>query len=100
MRLHSLKNHRIHHKMLLTLMSTRGKLTNEVLRSNTESSEEKLSTDESVICYGLGVTDPKRVFGTTTDLHKEFGEERVFDMPTSENAMTGVGIGQQLWGIK
>ena len=40
------------------------------------------------------------VFNTTTDLHKEFGEERVFDMPTSENAMTGVGIGAAIMGIK
>ena len=61
---------------------------------------KKLSTDKSVICYGLGVTDPKGVFGTTIDLHKEFGGERVFDMPTSENAMTGIGIGAAIMGNK
>lgn len=56
--------------------------------------------DESVICYGLGVPDPKRIFGTTSGLLEEFGSERVFDTPTSENAMTGIGIGASLNGIR
>ena len=61
---------------------------------------EAMQLDSSVICYGLGVTDPKAVFGTTSNLEKKFGTERVFDMPTSENAMTGVAIGAALNGIK
>lgn len=59
-----------------------------------------MALDPFVICYGLGVTDPKAVFGTTVDLEKRFGRDRVFDMPTSENAMTGVAIGAALNGIK
>lgn len=59
-----------------------------------------MEMDASVICYGLGVTDPKAVFGTTAGLEKRFGSERVFDMPTSENAMTGVAVGAALDGIK
>ena len=59
-----------------------------------------MQIDESVICYGLGVTDPKAVFGTTEKLEARFGSKRVFDMPTSENAMTGVAIGAALNGIK
>ena len=43
-----------------------------------------MEIDSSVICYGLGVTDPKGVFDTTSNLEKDFGSERVFDMPTSE----------------
>ena len=46
-----------------------------------------------MLCFGLGVGDPKEVFGTTKNLQKEFGDERVFDIPTSENAMTGIAIG-------
>lgn len=61
---------------------------------------QAMDLDESVICYGLGVTDPKTVFGTTANLEKRFGSARVFDMPTSENAMTGVAIGAALNGIK
>lgn len=54
----------------------------------------------SVICFGLGANDPKRIFGTTEGLVERFGEERVFDMPTSENGMTGVGVGASLNGIR
>ena len=59
-----------------------------------------MELDSSVICYGLGVPDPKGVFGTTSGLQEKFGEKRVFDMPTSENAMTGVAIGASLNGIR
>jgi len=59
-----------------------------------------MAKDQSVICFGLGVDDPKRIFGTTAGLVEAFGNERVFDMPTSENAMTGVGIGSSLNGIR
>lgn len=51
---------------------------------------------EKVICFGLGVTDPKGVFGTTLDLEKKFGSKRVFDVPASENALTGFAIGASL----
>lgn len=59
-----------------------------------------LRLDPSVICYGLGVTDPKGVFGTTLGLETEFGPDRVFDMPTAENAMTGIAIGAALGGLR
>ncbi|OQW86602.1 MAG: alpha-ketoacid dehydrogenase subunit beta [Thiotrichaceae bacterium IS1] len=59
-----------------------------------------MEQDERVICYGLGIDDPKRIFGTTSGLQERFGEKRVFDMPTSENAMTGVAIGAALNGVR
>ena len=49
-----------------------------------------------VICFGLGVTDPKGVFGTTLSLEKKYGSARVFDVPASENALTGFAIGASL----
>ena len=55
---------------------------------------------KKVICYGLGIDDPKRIFGTTVGLKEEFGKDRVFDMPASENAMTGVAIGAGLVGYR
>ena len=61
---------------------------------------EAMKLDSSVICYGLGVPDPKGVFGTTLGLNEKFGDDRVFDMPTSENAMTGIGIGASLYGLR
>ena len=61
---------------------------------------EAMAFDEGVICYGLGVPDPKGVFGTTLGLQEKFGADRVFDMPTAENAMTGLGIGAALYGLR
>lgn len=59
-----------------------------------------LEQDENTLCLGLGVDDPKGIFGTTLGLQERFGPERVFDMPTSENAMTGVAIGAALMGAR
>ena len=59
-----------------------------------------LAKDSGVMVFGLGTDDPRGVFGTTLDLHKEFGSERVFDMPTSENAMTGIAVGAALAGLR
>ena len=59
-----------------------------------------MSIDKKVICYGLGVDDPKRIFGTTKILKERFGSERVFDVPTSENALVGIGTGLALGGYK
>jgi len=61
---------------------------------------EALRRDSSVIVFGLGTDDPKGVFGTTLNLHREFGPDRVFDMPTSENAMTGIAVGAALNGLR
>ena len=59
-----------------------------------------MQVDNNVICYGLGIPDPKGVFGTSLGLQDKFGSERVFDMPCSENAMTGIAIGASLNGIR
>ncbi|MDC3119480.1 hypothetical protein OA430_00615 [Candidatus Pelagibacter sp.] len=61
---------------------------------------QSMSIDKNVICYGLGVTDPRRVFYTTEGLVEKFGNKRVFDVPTSENALTGIGIGLANMGSK
>ena len=59
-----------------------------------------MKSDPKVLTYGLGVNDPGRVFGTTEGLLEEFGPERVFETPTSELALTGVGVGLALGGYK
>ena len=58
-----------------------------------------MQENNKLVCYGLGTDDPKNIFGTTQNLQKKFGEHRVFDMPTSENAMTGVAVGLALGGF-
>jgi len=61
---------------------------------------DSMRLSKKVMTFGLGVTDPKGVFGTTLGLEQTFGSDRVFDTPTSENAMTGVGIGLAVAGFK
>ena len=59
-----------------------------------------LGLDPNVIVLGQGVNDPKGMFGVTTDLHKTFGLERVFDTPLSEEGMFGVCTGAAMNGIR
>jgi len=65
-----------------------------------EATEQCMAADPSVYIMGLGVTDPKGVFGTTLGLAAKFGSERAFDMPVSENGMTGVAIGSAFVGMR
>lgn len=65
-----------------------------------EALEQALARDSSVYLVGLGAADPKGIFGTTLGLQAEFGPDRVMDMPTSENGMTGVLIGSALLGMR
>lgn len=61
---------------------------------------DSMIADENVLVFGLGATDPKRIFGTTAGLVEKFGASRVFDTPTSENGMTGIGIGMAISGFR
>ena len=50
-----------------------------------------MKKNKKIILIGLGVDDPKGIFGTTKNIEKNLNqEERVFDFPTAENAMTGI----------
>ena len=62
--------------------------------------DESLEKDKNLICYGLGVGDPKEIFNTTKNLQKKFSEKRVFDVPASENALTGIAIGSAIKNCK
>jgi len=48
------------------------------------------------VCIGLGLNDPKRIFGTTKGLLERFGSDRCIEPPTSENALTGISFGLAL----
>lgn len=65
-----------------------------------EATDQCLSEDPSVYIMGLGVTDPKGIFGTTLGLKHKYGDKRVLDMPVSENGMTGIAIGSALIGMR
>ncbi len=59
-----------------------------------------MAKDSAVYIMGLGVPDPKGIFGSTLGLQQRYGNMRVMDMPASENGMTGVAIGSALVGMK
>ena len=65
-----------------------------------EALELALARDERVFIMGQGVDDPVGMFGITLDFNKKYGEDRVFDTPLSENALTGVAIGAALSGMR
>jgi pyruvate dehydrogenase E1 component beta subunit len=58
-----------------------------------------LERDPKLHLLGLGVPDPKGFFGTTTDLHRDYGADRVLDMPCAEAGMTGIALGAALGGV-
>ena len=62
--------------------------------------DKNLSNNPKFLIAGLGVTDPKGVFGTTLGLVEKYGPQRVIETPTSENAMTGVGVGLAISGYR
>lgn len=65
-----------------------------------EAIDQCMAEDSAVYIMGLGVPDPKGVFGSTWGLQQKYGSARVMDMPTSENGMTGVAIGSTLVGLR
>ncbi|MBN1470136.1 MAG: alpha-ketoacid dehydrogenase subunit beta, partial [Syntrophaceae bacterium] len=65
-----------------------------------EALQQAMRQNRRVFIMGQGVDDPDGMFGATKDLHLEFGRERVFDTPLSENALTGVSIGAALAGMR
>lgn len=76
---------------------TAEKLFTQAIR---EAIDECMAKDPSVYVMGLGVPDPKGIFGTTAGLQAKYGDGRVFDTPTSENGMTGVAIGSAIMGMR
>ncbi|MBI3251555.1 MAG: alpha-ketoacid dehydrogenase subunit beta, partial [Candidatus Andersenbacteria bacterium] len=65
-----------------------------------EATSQAMADDPHVIIIGEGVPDPKGIFGTTLALRDTFGSARVWDMPVSENGLTGVCIGAAISGMR
>jgi pyruvate dehydrogenase E1 component beta subunit len=61
---------------------------------------QAMEKDGAVFTMGVGVDDPKGIFGTTLGAHRKFGDARVFDIPLSEPALTGAAIGAALHGMR
>ena len=65
-----------------------------------EAQDICLEKDQDTYLMGLGVPDPKGIFGTTLALQDKYGVDRVFDIPLSENAITGVALGSAITGLR
>jgi len=65
-----------------------------------EATEQEMARDASVIVLGLGVDDPRPIYGTTAGLAERFGRDRVVNTPLAEEGMTGVAIGAALGGLR
>lgn len=65
-----------------------------------EATVQAMESDPSIFVMGVGVDDPGGIFGTTRAVHDRFGDERVFDIPLSENALTGVAVGAAVSGMR
>jgi acetoin:2,6-dichlorophenolindophenol oxidoreductase subunit beta len=78
--------------------------TNQRLLTYVESLREAIAQemrrDSRVFLFGLDVDDHKAIQGSTRGLVQEFGAERVFGTPLSEDAMSGVAIGAAMAGMR
>ncbi|HEY2374102.1 MAG TPA: transketolase C-terminal domain-containing protein [Gaiellaceae bacterium] len=62
--------------------------------------DEELAADERVILFGEDIAVAGGVFATTTGLYDKYGEDRVFDTPISELALTGAAFGSAVTGLR
>ena len=65
-----------------------------------EALDQALTLDSRVFIMGQGVDDPSGMFGTTLNLHKKHGSDRVFDTPLAENGLMGISIGAAIGGMR
>ncbi|WCB91736.1 2-oxoisovalerate dehydrogenase subunit beta [Baekduia alba] len=60
----------------------------------------EMERDERVVFFGEDVAIAGGVFKATPGLHERFGEERVFDTPISELALSGAAYGAAITGLR
>jgi len=60
----------------------------------------ELEADGRTLVYGEDVGKPGGIFGASRNLQREFGANRVFDTPISENAILGSAVGAAVSGMR
>src|SRR6202167_467577 len=65
-----------------------------------EGIARELRRDPSVLCLGEDIGAAGRVFKTTPGLLAEFGKQRVWDTPISEQAILGAAMGAAMTGMR
>lgn len=69
----------------------------EAVRSATHQAMER---DPSVILVGVGLIDPRAMWGSIADVLERFGPDRVIEGPVSEAALTGIAVGAATQGLR
>jgi pyruvate/2-oxoglutarate/acetoin dehydrogenase E1 component len=62
--------------------------------------DEELANDERVILFGEDIAVAGGVFAATPGLYDKYGEQRVFDTPISELALSGAAFGSAVNGLR
>ncbi|MFB6846335.1 alpha-ketoacid dehydrogenase subunit beta [Streptomyces sp. NPDC056373] len=65
-----------------------------------EGIAREMRRDASVVCLGEDIGAAGGVFRTTAGLLEEFGPERVWDTPISEQAIVGAAMGAAMTGMR
>ncbi|MDX2097255.1 MAG: transketolase C-terminal domain-containing protein [Leptolyngbyaceae cyanobacterium bins.59] len=61
---------------------------------------QAMEGDPNVILMGVGIIDPRAVWGTLSGTLEKFGPDRVVEGPLAEDAITGMCIGAATLGIR
>jgi pyruvate/2-oxoglutarate/acetoin dehydrogenase E1 component len=61
---------------------------------------QEMRRDPTVVCLGEDIGAAEGVFKTTVGLLAEFGAERVWDTPISEQAIVGAAMGAAMTGLR
>lgn len=65
-----------------------------------EGIAREMRRDPSVVCLGEDIGAAGGVFKTTVGLFEEFGPDRVWDTPISEQAIVGAAMGAAMTGLR
>ena len=65
-----------------------------------EGIAREMRRDTSVVCLGEDIGVAEGVFKTTAGLFAEFGAQRVWDTPISEQAIVGAALGAAMTGMR
>ncbi|TDE02232.1 alpha-ketoacid dehydrogenase subunit beta [Jiangella asiatica] len=65
-----------------------------------EGIAREMRRDDTVVCLGEDIGAAGGVFKTTVGLFDEFGPERVWDTPISEQAIVGAAMGAAMTGMR
>ena len=61
---------------------------------------QAMERDPAVFLIGVGIIDPRAVWGTLAGALDKFGPDRVVEGPLAENALTGVCVGAATLGMR